>query len=238
VPCPFSQKKKKKAKASIRSWLFASSLVLGVGLLGSFGRVLEKYARRSIQALEHFAAASDTHARQYALIAESLLTTSLEYLERRELQERLRRTESSSQLFGLLPREPRGGSLSGSSPLYRHTLPSSHASTPAATAASGATAGTSESRHIADIPDRPSFLQQQHQHPGVHPPTSSPRLGDIDSAFLDISESLLQTGDGSYWGGALGAGGAGGADGGFAGSALNLFPLLEPGGGIDLAHYL
>ncbi|PNH62831.1 hypothetical protein VD0001_g9337 [Verticillium dahliae] len=89
---------------SIRSWLFASSLVLGIGLLGSFGRILEKYSRRSIQALEHFAK-HDTNAGQYALIAKSLLSSALEYLEKKELNERIQRTESSSQLFGLVPRE-------------------------------------------------------------------------------------------------------------------------------------
>ncbi|KAG7104208.1 Activator of stress genes 1 like protein [Verticillium longisporum] len=86
------------------SWLFASSLVLGIGLLGSFGRILEKYSRRSIQALEHFAK-HDTNAGQYALIAKSLLSSALEYLEKKELNERIQRTESSSQLFGLVPRE-------------------------------------------------------------------------------------------------------------------------------------
>ncbi|EAA30193.2 hypothetical protein GE21DRAFT_10508 [Neurospora crassa] len=87
----------------IVSWLFASSLVLGLGLLGGFGRIIEKYCRASIAALEYFAEA-DAHAVQYSLIAKSLLNTALVYLEKREMQDRLRRTESSSQLFGLIPR--------------------------------------------------------------------------------------------------------------------------------------
>lgn len=41
---------------------------------------------------------------------------------------------------------------------------------------------------------------------------------------------MLHTPDGDYWN-TFGEG-----DG--SGSALNLFPLLEAGGGIDLAHYL
>ncbi|EGZ68992.1 hypothetical protein NEUTE2DRAFT_115031 [Neurospora tetrasperma FGSC 2509] len=86
----------------IVSWLFASSLVLGLGLLGGFGRIIEKYCRASIAALEYFAEA-DAHAVQYSLIAKSLLNTALAYLEKREMQDRLRRTESSSQLFGLIP---------------------------------------------------------------------------------------------------------------------------------------
>ncbi|KAM7192463.1 hypothetical protein V8F33_008338 [Rhypophila sp. PSN 637] len=86
------------------SWLFAASLVLGLGLLGGFGRVIEKHCRASIAALEYFAD-SDAHAVQYSLIAKSLLTTALGYLERQETLDRLRRTESSSQIFGLLSRE-------------------------------------------------------------------------------------------------------------------------------------
>ncbi|PNH37520.1 hypothetical protein VD0004_g9268 [Verticillium dahliae] len=54
--------------------------------------------------LEHFAK-HDTNAGQYALIAKSLLSSALEYLEKKELNERIQRTESSSQLFGLVPRE-------------------------------------------------------------------------------------------------------------------------------------
>ncbi|PSR92284.1 hypothetical protein BD289DRAFT_184313 [Coniella lustricola] len=87
------------------SWLFAGSLVLGAGLLGNFGRVLEKYARMALTALDHFARI-DTHAAQYAMISRSLLSTALGYLEKREVQERLQRTESSAQLFGLLPNGP------------------------------------------------------------------------------------------------------------------------------------
>ncbi|KAI1140627.1 hypothetical protein F5Y05DRAFT_280529 [Hypoxylon sp. FL0543] len=88
----------------IVSWLFASSLVLGVGLLGGFGRILEKYARMSISALEYFAK-NDAHAMQYSLIGKSLLSSALKYLQRRDTDERLRITESSSQLFGLIPKE-------------------------------------------------------------------------------------------------------------------------------------
>ncbi|KAI0475762.1 hypothetical protein GGR56DRAFT_434689 [Xylariaceae sp. FL0804] len=87
----------------IVSWLFAASLVVGVGLLGGFGRALEKHARMSITALDHFAE-HDAHAMQYSLIAGTLLTSALEYLDRREAEERERTTEDSSQLFGLVPR--------------------------------------------------------------------------------------------------------------------------------------
>lgn len=59
-------------------------------------------------ALEHFAKL-DAHAAQYAMISKSLLMTAVEYLEKKEAQERLQRTESSAQLFGLLPSGMRGG---------------------------------------------------------------------------------------------------------------------------------
>ncbi|KAH7231924.1 hypothetical protein B0J15DRAFT_517887 [Fusarium solani] len=167
------------------SWLFASSLVLGIGLLGGFGRILEKYTRMSIHALDH-CSKHDTHARQYSLIAQSLLTAALEYLEKRELAERQRRTENSSQLFGLIPSEAGTDSTS-----------------PAVT--------RDPSHPVASV--------------------GSPPFGDLDSAFLGLSESMLQTPDPSYWGGPTGMEGD-------SGSALNLFALLDAGGGIDLTHHL
>ncbi|KJZ75479.1 hypothetical protein HIM_05175 [Hirsutella minnesotensis 3608] len=109
------------------SWLFASSLVLGVGLLGGFGRILEKYSRMSIQCLDHFAK-TDGHAAQYSLIAQSLLATALEHLERQELEERLRRTESSSQLFGLLMPPPPPPPTSTSHYAATPSAPTSHES--------------------------------------------------------------------------------------------------------------
>ncbi len=66
-----------------RSWLFASSLILGLGLLGGFGRIIEKYSRTSITALEYFAK-NDAHAMQYSLIANSMLVTALQYLDKKE----------------------------------------------------------------------------------------------------------------------------------------------------------
>ncbi|KAF7542002.1 hypothetical protein G7Z17_g11819 [Cylindrodendrum hubeiense] len=182
------------------------SLVLGIGLLGGFGRILEKYTRMSIQALDH-CSKHDTHARQYSLIAQSLLTTALESLEKRELQERMRRTESSSQLFGLIPCDADMVSMSPASQT------NTHAPSPAP---------NPRSRESLDR----SFLQ----HNGLQG-MASPRFGDLDAAFLGISDSLLQTPDASYWGGNIGWE----AD---SGSALNLFALLDAGGGIDLAHHL
>jgi len=52
--------------------------------------------------LEYFGKV-DGHAMQYSLIARSLLTTALDHLEKREAEERAKRTESSVQIFGLVP---------------------------------------------------------------------------------------------------------------------------------------
>ncbi|PHH72211.1 hypothetical protein CDD82_6119 [Ophiocordyceps australis] len=46
------------------------------------------------------------HAAQYSLIAQSLLDAAQAHIEAREAEERRRRTESSCQLFGLLPAPP------------------------------------------------------------------------------------------------------------------------------------
>lgn len=191
-----------------RSWLFAASLVLGLGLMGGFGRILEKCARMSIETLDHFALNGDAHAAQYSLIAQSLLNVALEDLDKREMRERMMRTENSSLLFGLVP---------------------------ANAAASGVASpqGLSTSSTVTSLTDVvPAGVSHDRPFHALNsvPATSSPRmLGDMDSAYLGLSESLLHTPEGGFW------------SGGFdedAGSALNLFPLLDTGGGIDLAHYL
>ncbi|KAM0262779.1 hypothetical protein ACHAQJ_001573 [Trichoderma viride] len=201
-----------KGKAPLLvSWLFAASLVLGVGLLGGFNRILEKYTRMSIQTMDHFAQ-NDAHARQYSLIAQSLLTTALEHLERQDLQDRMRRTENSSHLFGLVAPDARSPLNKSPAPLRDINL---HVRTPETTTAS--------SRATLD---RSSLQQQQGLLSGP-----SPRMGEIDSMFLGLSEPMLHTPDTTYWDGIVG-------NDDDPNSALNLFPLLETGGGIDLAHWL
>lgn len=157
----------------------------------------------SIRALDHFAK-SDTHATQYSLIAQSLLTTALAHLEKRELQERHRRTESSSQLFGLIPHEGR---------------PVSDLAPPDASVQADTVAVASKTGE----PMRGSPFQQRQ----ALPPTS-PGGGDVDSGFFGWGDSVM------------------GPDldflnmyqnDGDVGPAFNLFPLLDAGGGIDLAHY-
>lgn len=59
----------------------------------------------------------------------------------------------------------------------------------------------------------------------------SPALGEVDSAFLGLSDNgNLPHMDPAYWGASVGND----AD---QSSALNLFTLLDSGG-VDLAHYL
>ncbi|KAJ4394883.1 hypothetical protein N0V93_004103 [Gnomoniopsis smithogilvyi] len=202
------------------SWLFAGSLVLGAGLLGSFGRILEKYARMAMAALEHFAKL-DAHAAQYAMITKSLLTTAVEFLERREVQERLQRTESSAQLFGLIPHQHReADSISvRKSPEMNRKLNN------------GSPGGTAGSRDTGGTHHGESLMGDNHPTGGTMG-MASPFFSDLDPAFLTMSTSLPHTPD------LLMSGAFDGDESSFGG--LNLFPLLETGGGghIDLAHYL
>ncbi|KAK3320115.1 hypothetical protein B0T19DRAFT_404641 [Cercophora scortea] len=191
----------------IVSWLFASSLVLGLGLFGGFGRIIEKHCRSSIAALEYFAEA-DVHAVQYSLIAKSLLATALDYLEKQEAQEHQKRIENSSQLFGLIPRGLRENNEGGQLQEPDHQETASPFGT-----------GT---RSLYK-PDR--VRQMDFEGP-------RPRLDfDFESTFLGLTEPLSRTPEFSLMGGSLDS------DADQAFGALNLFPLLETDGHIDLANY-
>lgn len=156
----------------------------------------------SITALEYFAR-DDTHAVQYSLIAKSLLSSALKYLQKRDIDERLRIAESSSQLFGLIPPEerPPGEDLTPPDP--------------------------NESRTITS-----DFL-------GTDPPQSSLNHELFASPFHDIDPALLSLGCSLD-----SASGASFPDRNqqdqtdHVFGALNLFPLLDGNGHIDLAHYL
>lgn len=207
-----------------RSWLFAGSLVLGTGLLGSFGRILEKYARMATSALDHFAKV-DAHAAQYAMISKSLLTTAVAFLERKEVQERLQRTESSAQLFGLIPHQPdtHPTATSRRSPERNRKM----------AASPGGDGGKDSGLGGRDML---SADNNANNHAGG--PTAGFGMGgspsffsDLDPAFLTMSHTLPNTPD------MLMSGLFDGDESNFGG--LNLFPLLETGGGgghIDLAH--
>ncbi|RYP02462.1 hypothetical protein DL764_005789 [Monosporascus ibericus] len=184
------------------SWLFASALVTGVGLLGGFGRVLEKYARMAISALEFFAK-EDTHATQYSIIAKSLLTSALKYLETKETKERIRIAESSSQLFGLIPKED--------------TVP--QISVPVGT-----------TRDLRPSTTRPGEVRNACISPASRAADSM--FGEIDTSIFSLNDPLAPPSEFSH----LARNPQDQVDQVFG--ALNLFPLLNGNGHIDLAHYL
>ncbi|KAI1323306.1 IDO-domain-containing protein [Xylariaceae sp. FL0255] len=191
----------------IVSWLFASSLVVGVGLLGGFGRALDKHAQSSVTALHYFGQV-DAHASQYARIAESLRLCALEYLAKRDAEDRRRIAEDSTQLFGLMPKAPRvrrnGGSGLGSG------------------AASGL--ATPSSRSGNATPDVSQFQRFW----------ESEAFEDFDASIFSFNEAPVsfetdhRTAPGMTRGN--------GADQVFGG--LNLFHLTEGTGHIDLAYLL
>ncbi len=185
-----------------RSWLFASALVIGVGLLGGFGRVLDRYVCMAISGLEFFAK-EDAHAMQYSFIAKSLLSSARQYLETKETQERLRISEGSSQLFGLIPKE-------GSVPKVCVSVDVlSHLSVTSLGLGEGAGSSLSSASYAVDSP-----------------------FADIDSSIFPLDDPLAPPSEFPQ----------------LAGNpqdqinhvfgALNLFPLLDGNGHIDLAHYL
>lgn len=184
--------------------MFAASLVVGVGLLGDFGRILEKDVRMSISALEHFAK-HDAHALQYSLIIKSLHASATEYLERKERYERLQISESSSQLFGLTPRQPREAA---SKATPRQNQDNSFHSPAANHDSVGSTTAIDGSREIGS-----SFFDDLDPSifPFIHSSSHTPEL--------PVVNGIAQNPDQVF-------------------GALNLFPLLEEGGHIDLAHYL
>lgn len=221
-----------------RSWLFAGSLVLGAGLLGGFGRILEKYARMSITALDHFAKI-DAHATQYSMISKSLLSTALGYLEKKEVQERLQRTESSAQLFGLLPNEARDNasdsknhqSHNGTSNIRTRSPETSRRPVPIPSRDPASDRGG----YGNDNTGNGSHLHHHQSHYG-NMNVGSPmfQFSHLDPAFLTLS-NMPRTPDLSLLSGGMDLDGD---DSSFGG--LNLFPLLDTGGGghIDLANYL
>jgi len=188
--------------------------------LGGFGRAIEKYCRASIAALEYFAEA-DAHALQYSLIAKSLLSTALEYLEKKEMQDRLKRAETSSQLFGLIPRD--------SNSRDEGTSPGGHNVAPSQSSGSGITKGNYPSSKT----DRLLSVQHHHLHGGESGSgsLSSPRFNfDFESTFMD---SFPITPDFT----SMMGGGSLDMDAEHTFGELNLFPLLETDGHIDLANY-
>ncbi|KAH9861729.1 hypothetical protein J1614_011482 [Plenodomus biglobosus] len=87
------------------SWLFTATLVLAVGGLGESGLTLQNNCADAIRCLDYFGEV-DPHARQYSLIAQSLIKVITSHVKNREIKLRLQRKQASSELFGLLPSFP------------------------------------------------------------------------------------------------------------------------------------
>lgn len=154
----------------------------------------------SIAGLEYFAR-SDAHALQYSLIAKSLLSSALKHLQKQDIDERLRITESSSKLFGLVPKERLP---------HEDTLPTD-------TSQPGILPSDMESANVPqDLLTHELFASPFH---------------DIDPALLSLGCSLDSTA-----GAFLGRDQQDRIDHVFG--ALNLFPLLDGNGHIDLVHNL
>lgn len=88
----------------ITSWLFTTSLVLAVGILGRSGLSFENNCKASIKCLDYFATV-DPHAQQYSRIVQALVGTNTEHVRKRDEHLRSQRKQASSQLFGLMPLE-------------------------------------------------------------------------------------------------------------------------------------
>ncbi|CAO2653839.1 Nn.00g105720.m01.CDS01 [Neocucurbitaria sp. VM-36] len=82
-------------------WLFTTSLVLAVGILGRSGLTVAEHCKASIRCLDYFSEVDPT-ARQYSLIVQSMLKITTSHVNKRELHLRLQRKQASSHLFGLL----------------------------------------------------------------------------------------------------------------------------------------
>jgi hypothetical protein len=160
---------------------------------------------------------------QYSLIAKSLLATALLYLERREVRERQLRTESSALLFGLVPRASREGGGHGSG---------------GGRSGSGGSGGGGlggSSWEGGESPQKGGVQRARTGHDDDGGGGQEPRFGfDFESTFLGLAaaDTLPRTPDFSLLGGHHLDGDAEGTFG-----AMNLFPLLETDGHIDLANY-
>ncbi|KAI1150357.1 fungal-specific transcription factor domain-containing protein [Nemania diffusa] len=209
----------------IASWLFVSSLVVGVGLLGDFSRSLEKSLNTSISALE-FLAQQDAHAAQYARIAAALRVCAVAHLERRDAAERRRVAADSTQLFGLLPSTTTTSS-------HSHPCPRGNASESGSRqVADGAVAAGGN----ADLDPSQEESPQQQQEPWDVGP-----FGDFDPAIFSFdalppAPALPPTAFRAPVQGDIPVHVHDGADQVFG--AINMFPLFDGNGHINLAHLM
>ncbi|KAI0967791.1 fungal-specific transcription factor domain-containing protein [Xylaria arbuscula] len=199
------------------SWLFASSLVVSVGHLSNFGRALEKPAEKSIDTLEYFAS-QDAHASQYAQIARALHRCAVSYLARQDAEDRRRIAESSTLLFGLVPRDHAAGHIhnhSRSHDNHDHNHRDAHSH--------GDLTRNPETR-ISSLTD-PAGM-------GSSPWASEP-FDEFDPSIFSFGETHTPLTDIRLPQGYVHEGSADQVFG-----TMNLFPLLDGDGHIDLAHLL
>jgi hypothetical protein len=116
------------------SWLFTTSLVLAVSVLGRSGLTFERNCEASIRCLDFFGEV-DPHARQYSLIVQSLLKTTTLYVQKRNEHLRSQCNQASSQLFGMLPSESNPQQNEQHNHRYPSILPSVSESVISSTAA-------------------------------------------------------------------------------------------------------
>ncbi|KAI0803865.1 fungal-specific transcription factor domain-containing protein [Xylaria sp. FL0064] len=206
------------------SWLFASSLVVSVGHLANFGRALEKPAEASISTLEYFAT-QDAHASQYAQIAKALHRCAQAYLARQDAEDRRRIAESSTQLFGLLPKNH--------APTHSHSHSHSQIHNQNHNRGRGHDNSHSQSR-FQNPETRATHGNAHNGETGldISPWTSEP-FDEFDPSIFSFGEPhnpltdiRLPHGHGDVH--------EGSADQVFG--AMNLFPLLDGNGHINLAH--
>lgn len=149
--------------------------------------------------LEYFAQ-TDAHAMQYSLIARSLLDAALAFLEKKDMAERLQRTQSSAQLFGLMPSEKNkatpGGAGDGQSPGLQHR---GSADSGLPMFGGGVGVSTPSSAHMSGGTSRGAVR-------GLFSSMTSP-FGGV-SAGLGLNNGSSSSGGG---GGPMGGGGGGGS---------------------------
>ncbi|KAI1307507.1 fungal-specific transcription factor domain-containing protein [Xylaria venustula] len=211
------------------SWLFASSLVVSVGHLSNFGRALEKPAEKSIDTLEYFAS-QDAHASQYAQIARALHRCAVSYLARQDDEDRRRIAESSTLLFGLVPRDHAASRTHSNVHNHSHNHSNSHSHDHHS---HGHRDG--HSRSHSDTNRNPETRVSSHtDRAGIESsPWPSEPFDEFDPSIFSFGETHTPLTDIRLPQGYVHEGSADQVFG-----AMNLFPLLDGDGHIDLAHLL
>lgn len=152
--------------------------MLAASILGRSGPSSEDPCRISITCLDYFASA-DPHARQYELISQTLLEATSKHAQERQVTQKRRRREATSQLFGLLPAE--NVSANSDSIVSPVTQPQQPAASQPNTGGSGMDTNWS----IYDADFFTNSLFQQTVDPGLQDFLQPARLGG-DGSLADI----------------------------------------------------